>query len=226
MGLLLEDVSTLFGDHGYQSGDLEVEVKSGEGVIGFEVLEPSDENTIVGLSPSYDSSFVQLYSAQFATGPSLSTSLKLVNTGDEACQMTIRVVGNDDSELAKPYQGEILSKHYFEKDVNQLFDFFQPEVVGSIVVDLDKPGVIGDVIIGERTGLRYASALSLQGRLFEEAIFSQVANTPYLFTGLALLNPRSEVADVTIEVFSASGQLTGQASFKLPGGHRLAKLLY
>ncbi len=226
MGLLLETISTLFENHGFQSGDLAVEVKSGEGVIGFEVLESSGGHTIVGLNPSFDPGYTQLYSAQFATGPGISTSLKLVNTGNEACHMTIRAIGNDGSELAKPYQDEILSKDYFERDVNQIFDFSQAEVVGSISVTLDKRGVIGDVIIGERTGLHYASALSLQGRLFKEAIFSQVANTSQLFTGLALMNPQGEVADVTIEVFSSDGRSTGQASFKLLGGHRLSKLLF
>ena len=58
------------------------------------------------------------------------------------------------------------------------------------------------------------------------AIFSQIANTPQLFTGLALLNPNDEIADVTIEVFSSQGQLTGKTSFTLSGGHRLSKLLY
>ena len=140
--------------------------------------------------------------------------------------MTVRVIGDDGSELAKAYQGELPSNDYFEKDVSEIFGFSQPRVVGSIIVTVDKPGVIGDVIIGELQSLRYASSLSLQGRLFKEAIFSQVANTPYLFTGLALMNPQGEAADVTIEVFSSYGEATGQASFKLPGGHRLSKLLF
>lgn len=81
-GLLLEPISILFGNHGFQSGDLEVEVEGGEGVMGFDLLESSDRQTIVGFSPSMDEDHTELYSAQFETGPDISTSLKLAITGD------------------------------------------------------------------------------------------------------------------------------------------------
>jgi len=62
-------------------------------------------------------------------------------------------------------------------------------------------------------------------------VFAHVAGEPVWYTGLALLNTGSTAANVEVYAMTASGGLTGgaanvpTASFKLDGGHKIARLL-
>ena len=64
-----------------------------------------------------------------------------------------------------------------------------------------------------QTTLQYAAALPLQSRPFKQAIFSQVANIFGVFTGMALYAP-DEAAKVSIEVYTAGGELVRQIGTK------------
>ena len=57
--------------------------------------------------------------------------------------------------------------------------------VGSLIVEADGDGVLGDVIFGDSENLAYAASLPLQTQAFTEALFNQVANVSGFFTGLA-----------------------------------------
>jgi hypothetical protein len=109
--------------------------------------------------------------------------------------------------------------------------------VGSLIADFSGPGVIGDVVFGQ-TSLSYAAAMPLQYRLFYEAVFSQVANAPPFYSGIALFFPTLLVTpegywlvnhstDITIEVYSAEGNLVDITDPPLNLGvrERISKLL-
>ncbi|HEY3132367.1 MAG TPA: hypothetical protein VGL91_23130 [Acidobacteriota bacterium] len=117
---------------------------------------------------------------------------------------------------------------FFQRDAGQLFGFGSLQskpVVGSIQIEASGPGVVGDVIFGDAGSFRYAAAMALQNRKFTKAVFSQVANASSFFTGIALYNPNSQPADVTVEVFSDLAVLTGQANLMLAAGSRISRLL-
>ena len=54
-------------------------------------------------------------------------------------------------------------------------------------------------------------------------MFSQVANIPGFFTGLALYVPGDEAAQVLIEVFAPNGEKVGEAMIDLAAGTRLSR---
>ena len=89
--------------------------------------------------------------------------------------------------------------------------------VGSLKVEADGPGVAGDVVFGGSDNLDFAAALALQSQTFLEAVFSQVANVPGFFTGLAFFNPGPGAAELVVEVYAADGTLVGSETLNLPG---------
>ena len=91
----------------------------------------------------------------------------------------------------------------------------------------------GDPFTGTANIIDFVAALPLQTEGFTRAIFSQVANgspdpsKPSLtvFTGLALFNPNSGVAAVTIRVFDKDGNLVGDTTLTLGVNERLSELV-
>jgi len=58
-----------------------------------------------------------------------------------------------------------------------------------------------------------------------QLLFAHIADLPPWLTGLALLNPNSAPANVTVYAMNPTGTLIGSATFSLPGGANTAKLL-
>ena len=215
-------------------GYVEVEVKEGQGVVAFELVRLDDQETVLGLNASFASSGPDLFSAQLASGPEVFTSLKFVNTSDQNRELTITPVAETGSKLADPSTVNLGPGQSFEQDAAGLFGFGETNgtlatqgttVVGSVRVQVSGGGVVGDVIFGDPVDLGYAAALPLQKTPFSEAVFSQVANMPGFFTGMAFFNTGMETAEIRIQVFSAEGVQSGDATVLLGPGKRISKLV-
>ena len=199
-----------------------------------------------------------------STFPSIQTGFQDAETlfsianpdDDQAITLTLQFFTNGgflDSEATRQLPEEASLKPFvrllpnasFQIEVGTLFNI-GPSVgseliTGSIQVDVDGPGLIGDVIFGDPgdpiTGtpnvIDFVAALPLQTEGFTRAIFSQVANgsvdpaRPSLdsFTGLALFNPNSGTAEVTIRVFDTEGDLVGERTLTLGVNERLSQLV-
>jgi hypothetical protein len=167
-----------------------------------------------------------LYSAQLADTAEVFTRLKLINTGTEPRQALLTAFDEQGAPLAEPVTVTIPPNGEIGEDVASLFSWNRPRpVIGTLRVEADGPGVLGDVLFAQRGGLRFAASLPLQSKPFTSAIFNQVANGPDYFTGIALHNPGAESAQVTIEVHAASGELTGRVVETIGAGARFAKTL-
>jgi hypothetical protein len=238
-GVLRESVENLFGP-GLNVSSALVKVvarRAGEtdcdgettvdqcGVVGFELIELIDLSTIIGLGASTGNQQTDLFSAQLASiPPAIFTSLKVVNTSEENRSLTLTAVAEDGSDLAAPVQMNLAAGEFLEQDAGEVFTF-DSSAVGSLRIEADGEGVIGDVIFGDPVGFNFAASLPLQTETFTEAVFSQVADLPGLFfTGLAFYNPGVLDAEVTIEIISANGELVGQATRVLEAGKRLSEL--
>jgi len=221
---------------------------SGSGAIGFELIQLED--SILGLNASVGNEQTTLFSAQLANGTdplgaSIFTNLKVVNTSNDARSFTVTAFRDSGQEIRTVGFFSLLPNASFQIDVGTLFPIGPPVgselTTGSIQVDVDGPGVIGDVMFGDPgdslTGtpnvIDFIAALPLQTEGFTRAIFSQVANgsadpgNPSLdsFTGLALFNPNSGIAEVTIRVFDRDGNLVGERTLTLGVNERLSQLV-
>lgn len=251
-GRLFDTVSGIFNQSlQVATATVRVDVE-GPGAVGFELIVVDDSALILNASPGSEASTP--YSTQLASGlrenGGIFSSLNLVNTTQELKAVTLRAFSDDGVELASPVF-VIQPGGSFQGPVHLLFPgIANPTsdrnlVVGSIVVEVEGGGVIGDVIFGDpgdnATGtpeiINYAAALPLQETLFTEALFIQVANGSLnpedpddpiqdLFTRLVLFNPNDERADLTIKVFDSLGNLVGEASPPALGpGERLDQLV-
>ena len=237
-GALFESLSDLFGPSlMLAAGYLVAEVQEGPGIVGFQLIELPERSTVVGLSASFGNSGTGLFSAQLATLPGgLFTNVNFINTNAEARTLTLTGFAEDGSRLADPAVWELAPGGQLSEDAASLFASpsaasqgkeapgGESGFIGSLQVDADGPGVIGDVIFGDPASFRFAAALPLQTNSFREAVFNQVANVPGFFTGLALFAPEED-ANITIEVRDAAGMLVGQSIQSLQAGQRLSKLV-
>ncbi|HEY3129706.1 MAG TPA: fibronectin type III domain-containing protein, partial [Acidobacteriota bacterium] len=227
-GWLFEPVSQIFGLTSQASnGYVEAEVISGSGAVGFESIQLPESRTLIGLNASFGNVTDELYSAhlaneQLAFGIAFFTNLKLVNVSDEPRTLMVRAIYSGGFNL--PVDLTLAPGEVLQEDVRDLFGALVP-TTSSIRIEASGPGVIGDVIFGDVFTSRYAAAMPLQTRKFTRAVFSHVANALNFFTGIALYNPGSRPANVTVEVFSDQGVMTGQTSFQLGGASRISKLL-
>ncbi len=223
-GVLYQSVTDLFGA-ALGRGYVVVDVTNGPGAVGFELIQCTGVPTLIGLNALLGNQNNELFSAQLASGSTLFTSLKLINTSNATRNITLRAVKDDGSALAPQAQITLGPGDFLERDAGEIFAFTDALAVGSLHVQADGPGVIGDVVFGEPGTLRYASSMPLQVQKFTTAVLNQVANGMGLFTGLALYNPGAEAANVTIEVYAPTGAMTGSKTFSLPAGGRLSQLV-
>jgi hypothetical protein len=235
-GLLFEQVAAIFGLPHLVGGYIRVDVTQGPGALGFQLVRFQD--SLFALNASYGNTGNNAFSAQLANGAAggvpVFTNLKLVNTSDSlrAVTLTAFIQNPDGSVVPRPLAPITIAPNMsFENDLGIIFTLGSPEgeaSVGSLTVEADGPGVIGDVVFGHPVDVSYVSAMPLQTERFTRAVFGQVSNgsidpaNPAMntFTGLAFFNPNTQAADITIRVFDRDGQLRGQTAAPIRLGPR------
>ncbi len=233
-GCSLEGLATLFEQEAISAGFVRAETQEAA-LVGFELVRL--DGTLLGFNASFGNQFPLLFSAQLAHGGQtlpIFTSLKLINTSDESRALVLTALAESGEPLGHSVPLQLEPTESLQADLGELFDLGPvagPASVGSLRVEADGAGVIGDVLFGDPNLLRFAAALPLQSRLFRRALFSQVANLssprPDLrtFTGLAFHNPGDEPAQVTVRVFMEDGVETGSTVIDLGPGQRLSRQL-
>ena len=236
-----ETASDLFGTSisgGYVSG----EVTEGGAVAAFEVVQLSDRPLVLGLNASTGNPSTRSFSAQLASRPDVFTNVNLINTTAASRNVDLTAVRTDGGIEGDPVTIVLAAGASFSADASEIFGFGAAaadsrlqggQFVGSLEVEADGDGVVGDVIFGDRAGVGFAASLPLQSEPFTEAIFSQFADIPTLFfTGLAFYYPGDIGAsplggapdtEITVEVVLASGESVGESTFKLAPGERTDK---
>jgi hypothetical protein len=241
LGRLFQDLGTLFNiSSPIDNGFVRVEV-DGPGAVGFALIELED--TLLGFNASVGNDQNALYSAQLAnggvTGNRVFTSLKVVNTSNDPRQVTISGFLDDGTPIPPLFPFILPKDNSRQLFVSDLFGIGFPDssslTTGSIRIDTDGPGVIGDVMFGDAgtDQVDFAAGLPLQTTLFEKAIFSQVANgatnsqdaSTDTFTGIALYNPNPSAAQITVQVFNREGMLVGENLLSLPENERTSQLI-
>ena len=206
---------------------LDIEVTDGPGVVGFSRIEFPGVRTALGMNAVPQSTVLKMYSAQLAHGMNIVTHLRLVNTASAARNVTLTAVGDDGSLLAEAVDVYVAAWSVYDADLGTLFDLPGEGVIttGSLVVETDGSGVIGDIIFADGDTLGYAMSLQLQERLFKEAVFNHIANLPTVFTGFAFFNPGEITANVLVEAFGTDGSKVAEMTLVLDPGERIARTL-
>ncbi len=202
---------------------IRVDVTQGKGVSGFVRIELRQQRSLLGLTASTGGALLKLYSGQAVETDDFYTSLKLLNTSDQGRQATLVLVRDDGSTVSRSLALTPLSVR--ERDLGQLFDREPGEtLVGSLRVEINGPGVIGDVIFGKRDQSN-AAALPLQEDTFTQAVFGHLGDSDDFFSGIALLNPGQQASRVTMRVHEPDGDLRGEVTLELAPGQRRSRLI-
>ncbi len=232
-GFITKTANELFGSgHGLENTYMSVETSDGPGIVGFSRIEIPGIRTAMGLNAVEASQERLLYSAQMASSADIVTSVKLVNTSTETRQLRLSAIAPDGSLIAPDAEIELCGQCSMEKNFRQIFSLPATGMtVGSLAVETDGGGIIGDVIFADGDNLKYALALPLQTRLFTEAIFNHVASFPKsgdfpgVFTGIALFNPGETTADIDLIVYGLEGSQVATKNIQLGPGQRISRTL-
>jgi penicillin amidase len=228
-GFVAGDLKELLGLPEIAGGYLEVTVIDGEGAVGFQQILLDDSRSLIGLNAALGNSQSTLFSAQLATIPSLIfTSINLINTSPFERNLQLQAIPEDASGIIDSPPFVLAPGEAMTATVKDLFLASPSEeqtLVGSLRVQADGPGVIGDVIFADPVRARFAAALPLQNKTFREAVFGHVANLGTFFTGLAIFNPSSTPATISITVFDTSGDEVGGTEVALDPGGRISRTL-
>ena len=243
--------SSLSGGQGgdqLRGGVLAGEVTEGEGVVAFEVVQLTDQDTVIGLNAATGNPSSRAYSAQLASVPGVFTSVNVFNSSAEDRDVTLRAVNEAGGDQGDPVAFTLEPGEQFTEDAGVLFGGGATPATpsqgapfrGSLIVEADGDGIVGDVIFGDPDNFAYAASVPLQTETFEEALFNQVANVFGIFTGLAFFYPgagggeapqRGDTqgpapeAEISIQVYSPSGELLGEGLLTLAAGERVSKLV-
>ena len=155
----------------------------------------------------------------------METHIRLVNPMENPREITFTAIANDGTLLAEPVTRTLKGKSVLEEKAWDLFAFEGDSAVGSLVIEVDSGGVVGDVIFTPFEGIEYAAAMPLQTRPVKEAVFNHIANSDEIYTGLAFFNPGEEIAEITIVAKSGDGTEAGTKQITLAPGNRISRIL-
>lgn len=242
-GFFRDTVSRLFatGSQVLSNGFVRVDVIRGEGAAGLQLIRLPEAWLV--LNAFGGNAGTKLFSAQLGNGSDgtnrVFTNLKLVNVSDGDRHVLLRLAPAPSQTGAQEFRSVTLRPNEsFQMNAAQIFGLGSPMTApltdGSLVVEADGQGIIGDVVFGDPAAATFAAALALQSRPFQKALFSHVANGPAaadqpeerIFTGLALFNPQGREAVFQVSVFDREGALVAKTErLTLLPGQRLQHLV-
>jgi Leucine-rich repeat (LRR) protein len=230
-GMLYSTTAELFGSQSLpEDGYLAIKVTEGTGVIGFSRVDFPVTRTTLGLNAAEPSSAETLYSAQLASGPGvggtgMETHIRLVNPMEGEREVTFTAVAENGTLLADPVIQVLAGRTATEFRAWELFAFQGDSAVGSLVIDVNIGGVIGDVIFTPFEGIEYAAAMPLQTLPVMEAVFNHIANSNEIYTGLAFFNPGQEETQIIVLAKRGDGTIAGIKEITLGPGERISRTL-
>jgi hypothetical protein len=223
--------------------DLKTPVNEGYVRVNAQVLvkgfllnaRAADLSSLSGQAPMPTEQF--LIPHFFADNQGGSSEIRLINGGTISTTLLLHFFG-DRSEVIGSKQITILPGRMFLGNVEKLIDLGLNQddgyrmITGHVKIDVLKPTdpenakLIGAITFTGNHG-SFSSSLPIARRGEPETVFLQVAQSyeAGLFTGLAVLNPGTETAAVTVEAFDQNGTRTARTYLDIPPGHRVVDLL-
>ena len=102
-------------------GLIDGRVTDGDGVVAFQVIQLTDQSTVLGLNAATGNTTTRAYSAQLASQPGLFTSVNVVNSSDEQRNVTLKAVLEDGSDQGDPVAFVLDPGEQFTEDAGVLF---------------------------------------------------------------------------------------------------------
>ena len=168
-----------------------------------------------------------LYGPQYVVGGNqYRTTLSIVNLEDRAGMATLRLINAEGVQIGSTRELAIKSKGKLEI-TDQNF-FLQPSqlTAGYLEIRSDGPRLAGNLVFVDPEQEVMASSLPLVTELAEEMVFGHVVSNALWWTGIALLNPWPEDAQVMVILYDRTGKPVGEKRDTLKAGHQQVGVLW
>jgi len=229
-GMVRLDAGQFFGV-GQIPGSSYVRVLANVPVAGFEFVKDS-QGDLIGLNAQHERQRLsEIYFPQMAVRGPWKTEIGLVNYSAAPVILTLTAYKADGSQFGSeslqnnPVNYSLDKGASMREDVAALFGFKgQNPLDGWIKVQATSPSVNGYI----RYGLPSTGSVALVAAPAEgvtRALFSHIATIEGFFTGLAVLNAGSVVANVRVMAFTPDGKSLGSYDTVVAPGHRISKLI-
>ncbi len=100
--------------------------------------------------------------------------------------------------------------------------FFLPTIDGWLRIDSANVALTGVLILSQGSRLNVSS---LQSNALSRMVYSQISQTDVSFTGLALVNPSPQAADVQVSLIQEDGRTFAQKKLSIPANSKFSSLL-
>jgi len=170
----------------------------------------------------------QLYAPQFVQGAGYKSVLTLVNLEAVPTRATLFWIDSNGTAIGQPAEIDLPGNGRTTISDPAVFGAApKPEgLQGYVAVTSSATRIAGSVRFGDPAEARFQTALPLVSEGMIEALFGQIANDPLLwYTGLAVVNPNAETAQLVVEIFDTQGIRVGRGEVPIPPHGRISKLL-
>jgi hypothetical protein len=169
----------------------------------------------------------RLYAPQFVTGGGTwRTTLSLVNMEDRPAAADLQLYREDGSAAGAARRLELPARGKALVDDPRFFGLPSGEqLAGYVTLTSTGARMAGSVTFGDERREACAATLPLLGSLQRNLFFSHIASDESYYTGLAVLNPGSDQALATLEVFAPDARRLGMVRLVVSGGRKLSRLL-
>ncbi|HSR53582.1 MAG TPA: hypothetical protein VLV83_22375 [Acidobacteriota bacterium] len=173
-----------------------------------------------------DFAFLRLQAPQVVAFEGNQTILKMANQSDQDSMVSLTLRDNGGNVIAGPVEIELLRGNSTSRNIVELFELEDTggSVSGWVDIESEQARLVGYAEISVANG-RGISTVPFQTAAFRELIFSHVAQGLGLSTGLALVNPGQETAQIQLILRRPDGSQVDSADFSLAPGERLIGLV-
>jgi hypothetical protein len=204
-----------------------VRVKSSGSVHSFQVARQNSSDVFALAGQDLSSGGTILYAPQFVIGGSWRASLSIINLDSRAGMVTLQFINEDGIQIGATRATTIPANGKLYIEDPEFFLTLSPGgfAVGYLRIVSDAIRLSGSVVFGEINRQSSASALALISSLQTSVLYSQVASNDIYYTGIAILNPNSSAANVTLELFRADGTRIAEKIEVIKAHHRQSRVL-
>ena len=228
-GALIADLfGEIFPSRAPDSGAY-VKVSSSLGVLPYELLGSPAQDFDNLLGQATDQGSRSLFCPQYIVGGMWHSTVSIVNLDPTDGLVTVRLFGNDAAQIGAT---RVMPIQAFGKILIDGADFFEaaradagPVSQGYLEITGSGMRLAGSVVFGDRDRGTFSTALPLSGTVDQSVVYGHVASDDMYYTGLALVNPSTQDAQVTVELHDADGTLAHTAALTISAGCRISRLL-
>jgi len=176
--------------------------------------------------PDEPSGATRHYVPQVVAFDGCNTFVNLVNTTREWLTLDFYLKDDLGQDLVAPASLTLRAGHAARPSIVDLFGLTDTGslVSGWLVIDADKPGLMGDAELQLFSG-RAMTTVPLSDSPSTELVFPYVPEGTGFFTGLGLINTTSATANIVIEFMNSEGSIIHEAGLMLESNARVSQML-